>query len=235
MLKWLLFALLFNAPDLENAKRAYEKGATTKNSIEKNNEWNRSLNQLLIIKEQTPEKLSSLAILLAEFQEYELASYYLREALKEDPSNPLLRTQLEEVIRLGHLPQTLPEIRTDAINHLLLFPLLLITFALAFFYVRWPRLWLKWSLYLSLIPLAALGGVFLIKTYLSTIEGVLVQSSYLYQGPDEGYDLVSNEPLSGGMLVKVLDASKNGQFIKIQTADAIVGFVPEQVIRVLHY
>ena len=76
------------------------------------------------------------------------------------------------------------------------------------------------------------GSVIYTK-YFEPLEGVIVKSSLLYPGSNALSTLVSSKPLLEGSKVEILDVVHEGQWLKIRTADGLLGFIPSDAIRLI--
>jgi hypothetical protein len=69
--------------------------------------------------------------------------------------------------------------------------------------------------------------------YFSPIEAIFVKSSALYRDAGEQYAKVNEEPVPSGNKVKVLGHTEAGKWIKVQTNDGTIGYVPYEALRIL--
>jgi len=67
--------------------------------------------------------------------------------------------------------------------------------------------------------------------YTSPIEAVVVEPSFLYKGGGEEYAKVVQEPLKAGLKVEVIGSNYNGQWLKVLTPSAEVGYLSKQKIE----
>lgn len=69
--------------------------------------------------------------------------------------------------------------------------------------------------------------------YLAPIEGVVIRSSLLYRDAGKQYAPVSEDPVPSGQKIEILAATNDGQWLKIQTSDEVVGFIPGENLRLI--
>lgn len=80
--------------------------------------------------------------------------------------------------------------------------------------------------------IAALEFLSVSYTYLfSAQEGVIIKSSLLYRDAGTQYAKVKPEPLAAGLKVKLHNAALAGKWIKIETDDGTVGYLPQETLR----
>lgn len=90
-------------------------------------------------------------------------------------------------------------------------------------------------IYLSTLVLAALTTVLFLSVsythFFSPEEGVVIKSSPLYRDAGTHYAKVTPEPLAAGLKVKLQDSTLGGKWIKIETNDEVVGYIPQESLR----
>ena len=69
--------------------------------------------------------------------------------------------------------------------------------------------------------------------YLAPIQAVIIRGSTLSRDAGEQYAKVSNQPISSGSTVMVLDVVHDGQWLKILSPSGELGYVPYTVIRII--
>lgn len=69
--------------------------------------------------------------------------------------------------------------------------------------------------------------------YLSPIEGVVVNASMLFRDAGKQYAVVSELPVLSGLKVKVLEVLNEGAWLKIETPDGELGYVPFESVRLI--
>lgn len=67
--------------------------------------------------------------------------------------------------------------------------------------------------------------------FLTPTEGILVQASKLYSAPSFDQPQLLNPPLLAGRQVRILQATETGEWVKIQTPEKTIGYLPFSVIR----
>lgn len=99
-------------------------------------------------------------------------------------------------------------------------------------------LWFSYRVfYYSAIITGAAGLLFFCSvTYsyaFTPLEAVITTSSLLYRDAGTHYAKVKPDPLISGSKVKILNASMGGKWLKIETQEGVVGYVPEDTLRAI--
>ncbi|NGX41910.1 MAG: hypothetical protein K940chlam7_00184 [Chlamydiae bacterium] len=101
------------------------------------------------------------------------------------------------------------------------------------FYIWKRKRWLKKIAILATI----LASVMLLSLgyshYLAAVEGVLVKSTALYRDAGLQYAKVTKEPILSGNKVEILDVLDEGKWLKIETPEGDLGYVPQEAIRII--
>lgn len=211
----------------------FNQGIREKDTFLRNKAFNSAVEKLLNDPEDSTEYDILMGDNLAQLGQYPLALYYDLKALKDDPDNPAIHARLEEVIKAGNLPTTIPDVETfgpSALSIALVFGCMCIALS-------------SWILLkknqLKKLALATSGFLFLFLLYditllfRSPILAVIVHAEKLFQTPDENAKNSIQTPLPAGIIVIVLDVDKNGSWIKIRTKEGAMGYVPEKSIRLV--
>jgi len=107
-----------------------------------------------------------------------------------------------------------------------------LSFLALLLFIFWPR---KKLLIFSLLPLLfalpLLVSAFYIK-YISPLQAILVQGSFLYTHAKTGAPQVSDHFLPLGSRVQVLTVKGEGRFLQVFTENKEVGFIPAQAARI---
>jgi hypothetical protein len=69
--------------------------------------------------------------------------------------------------------------------------------------------------------------------YVSPLEAVMMRPSALYRDAGEQYAKALDQPISSGLKVLVLDERGEGKWVKIQTSQGNIGFVPSDALKIL--
>lgn len=89
--------------------------------------------------------------------------------------------------------------------------------------------------YTSTIALAVLSGLLFLSVsythFFSPQEGVIIKSNPIYRDAGTHYAKVTPEPLAAGLKVKMQDSTLGGKWIKIETNDETVGYLPQEALR----
>jgi hypothetical protein len=81
----------------------------------------------------------------------------------------------------------------------------------------------------SALWLASLGYSY----YLAPIEGVLIRSTLLYRDAGKQYAPVNQEPVPSGEKLSILDTAARGEWLKVETPDETIGFIPADSVRLI--
>lgn len=218
----------------KEALELYQKGNASKDTLEKNELLNQSLEVLLSMHEESPSKNALTGELLAVLRQYPLAVYYYLQALELDPENKDVQEGLKRVIQESKLPAVIPPFPKLA-NAKLLFSSLFLAWIVFLSFALWNdwRRIQKAAYYLA-IPLALFGVYLAGRIFFAPIYGVMIHSQELYQDAGKNQPQLGPIPLPSGVVVTVLDEEEEGEWLKIRTLDGVLGYVPEDAIRVLY-
>jgi len=253
---FLLAFLLFCSPCvaqeedlLTQANRLYASAGEPSSLLERQRNFNQALSLYLEIEQNQPPMTQSGALYQAiadcyfQLGQYALAVLYDYRALRLDPLNSTVHERLNGALHKLGLP---PKTTDDGIERILslnfrltlpqryefFFILGCLTVAMGSLAIWFPSRWMKKGLFLSAIltTLALLNLV--ITLYFSPIEGVLIESTGLYRGPDLNQPQLLSIPLMKGNKVKILDSPKN-EWIKIASPEGDIGYIPINAIRMI--
>lgn len=211
----------------------YKQGMLEKDTYLRNKAFNSAVEKLLDNPEDSTEYDMLMSDSLAQLGQYPLALYYDLKALKDDPDNQAIRTRMEEVIKAGNLPATLPDAETfgpSALSIAIVFGCMCLALS-AWIVLKKNQL--------KKVALATSGFLFLFLLYdiallfRSPILAVIVHAEKLFQAPEENAKNSIQTPLPAGVIVIVLDVDKNGSWIKVRTKEGAMGYVPEKSIRLV--
>jgi tetratricopeptide (TPR) repeat protein len=93
--------------------------------------------------------------------------------------------------------------------------------------------WLRRIMWISLFFMGIVLLSIAYTQYFSPLNAVLVQSSDLYRDAGRQYAKVGETPVPAGIQVEVIDTLSNGKWLKIVTPTGDIGFIPNEVIRIL--
>lgn len=215
------------------AKEYFEKAMNEQDTLKKSQLLNKSLEYLLDISEISPARNAAAGAVLSQFREFSLASFYFYQAINDAPENEALRKQLREVIQAGDLPNNEKYMRKYQVPYVWMVGFVLLWTLGMSLYVMWPG---SFSRFFAWVFSATLLGFFLIyahQVYMTPIQAILVRGSPLYKEAGKNYPIVSPSPLQSGTMVTVLDVVHDGEWVKTITPDGVLGYVPQDSIRVL--
>lgn len=220
----------------QNYKEAldlFNQGIQEKDTYLRNKAFNSAVEKLSDHPEDSTEYDILMGDSLAQLGQYSLALYYDLKALKDDPDNPVIRTRIEEVIKAGNLPTTVPDAESfgpSALSIAIVFGCMCLALS-AWILLKKDQL--------KKLALATSGFLFLFLLYditllfRSPILAVTIHAERLFQAPDEDAKNSVQVPLPAGVIVTVLDVEKDGTWIKIRTKEGTMGYVPEKAIRLV--
>ena len=211
----------------------YKQGLLEKDTYLRNKAFNSVVEKLL----NNPEDSTAYDVLmgdsLAQLGQFPLALYFDLKALKDDPENQEIRTRIEEVIKAGNLPATVPDPEAfgpSALSIAIVFGCMCLALS-AWILLKKNQL--------KKVALATSAFLFLFLLYditllfRSPILAVVVNSERLFQAPEENAKNSIQTPLPAGVIVTVLEVEKNGAWLKIKTKEGAMGYIPEKSIRLV--
>ena len=77
------------------------------------------------------------------------------------------------------------------------------------------------------------GASLFYVAYMAPLEAVVVRASPLRRDAGHHYAIVNDAVVSAGMKVTVLDVVKEGHWVKVQTREGIVGYVPHEQVQII--
>ncbi len=180
--------------------------------------------------------------LYTQFGEYPWAIYYYEKALKHLPRDLEILHNLAIVKEQMHLPKP-RETNLDIIFAFIpslsqeeswrgMAVCMILVIAIASLYLWMPYRFFKISAWWIGCAGFLLFLYALYLHYFSPLEGIMVHSSYLYRGPGPQYAQVM-VPIFSGTKVKVTDITAEGHWLKVETDQGSVGYVPLDSIRVI--
>lgn len=178
-----------------------------------------------------------------QLEAYPWAVYYYYKALKLAPTDTEVRTNLDAALSKLNLPAAAEPSFFERLFLLRGFSLptrfqLFFFSSLIFFAALSAYFWLRDRRLLNLaVPFAVLGLYFFLNTaydhYMAPLDGVLVKASSLYRDAGDQSAKVSDNYLTPGLKVEVLDQRQNGQWLKILTPSGDLGYIPADSLQIL--
>jgi hypothetical protein len=109
--------------------------------------------------------------------------------------------------------------------------MLALTFASGFLWTR-GRLFYAAAICAGMVSALFLASVSYSYAF-APVEAVVVKSSLLYRDAGTYYAKVKAEPIPAGEKVKLLAATQGGKWLKIETADGTMGYIPQGGVRTI--
>lgn len=239
---FLLLILLFSAffffkhqqqNKYAEALKLYHQGMTSEDTIVKNQRFNEALEELLSLEEESSSKNALIGELLAKLGQYPLALYFYLQAFELEPENKEIQRAIEMVIQEGQLPTALPPFSRLKKGKLWFSGLFIAWIALlSWALLKNQKKLQKLAFYLA-APLSLFGVYLAGRIFFAPLYGVMIHSQELYQEAGKQKAILSPIPLPPGIIITVLGEEQKGEWLKIKTSDGVMGFVPEDAIRVL--
>lgn len=216
---------------LKEAENLYQQSLSTQDAEQKSALLNQALS-ILLQAAPNAKVNGEIGTILADFREFPLAAYYLRQALKNDPLSQDIKTLLKKVEIAGNLPQAPPPKELLQLPNWGLAVVLIVWMLVILSTLTWPNRITHVSAILTSVFAAVLFSVHLYQIFINPIEGIIIHGTPLYHDVG-GKELSTRSPLAEGLLVTVLDVQHNGEWIKVRTEQGLIGFVNQNAIRVL--
>lgn len=219
------------------------KGQKATTYAERKLELNRALeiDHQLLEKEEIPSvKLDkNIGDIFFQLGEYPWAILYYKKALKDNPDDAVLLSQLELVQKKMGIFDAGQSLNKPAFlerlaekfdwfleGSLLIFVILSLS-------IWFPFCWLRRAAFgLSVLFILFFGNM-LFHFYFSPLNGILIQSSGLYRGPDKKQPLATSQPLLEGTEVEILQMTKEGEWLKVKHPNGKIGYLPTQNVRMI--
>jgi hypothetical protein len=242
-LLFLIPALLFSTQNslIEKGDKLQFEGERADNFKSRENNFNQALASYLVIASQPGVRSAplsdSIGTLFFQLGETPWAIYYFEKARALDPQNELYQNHLSLAqTKMGLQPP--PQSWIDWTQPLpqkisLLFWTLLLCIALWTVCIWKPSRFLKIAVYLSAGAAALAGLQLMVSAYLAPIYGILIQGTGLYAAPGINEPQILNIPLIMGSKLKVLEAIKEGYWLKVMEENGAIGYVPASSIRLI--
>lgn len=233
----LLLAILYfshyrQEDQYAKAWELYHKGSLSEDTLVKNQLFNQALEALLLMPSDHSSKNILMGNLLFQLRQSSLSTYYYLRALEQDPDNKEVQKQLQRVIQESKLPTVIPPFQNTVRDKFWFSLLFLIWVAILSWALLTDRKQIQKGVFYLALPLSLYGIYLAGLLFLSPIYGVIIHSQELYQQVIPLRTL-SPIPLPSGVVVTVLGEEQKGEWLKVKTEEGVMGYVPEDAIRVL--
>jgi tetratricopeptide (TPR) repeat protein len=248
--KFIMLTLCFLSPlwgnsekILQEAQTNYQQGEKATTYEERKIAFNHALSLYHTLEQGYPSPDIDQALADTYFQlgEYAWAILYYQRALKYNTHNALLISHLEQAQKkLGLSKDRSPyqDKWTEPFYILsqqtqLLFWVIFLTFVTLSCLIWLSFPWIRKLAIGSATLLGLLLANFLFFYYFTPLEGILVKTTGLYRAPDRNQPQLTNEPLLAGSKVQVLQITPDGNWLKIENAQGIIGYLPTLNLRLI--
>lgn len=248
---FLIFSSLAANPTdlLHQANTAYQQGEKATSFEERRLAFNQALYHYHLAEQQVGQRSSLLNKAVGDsffqLEEYPWAVLYYQRALKSDPHNSLVLSQLNRAYEKLGLPPPVSSSNTLK-QTLLLEPFFTLSQRFKWFFWSALAAFLICSLVIwrpsprirkialgFLIITGLIAGNVLYSSYFTPLDGIIVSSTGFYREPDDLQPQLTNEPLLAGTKVQILQSSSQGDWLKIADSTGLVGYVPAARIRII--
>lgn len=251
LLKFLALFLIFplwgnSETRLQEANASYQQGVTATTFEGRKQAFNRALYMYSLLEEELGSRVPALNQALADtyFQlgEFAWAILYYQRALKSNPHDETLISQLKEAQQKLGLPSNAISADQNPIIRFLfklsrrfdlLLSILLLTFLTCSLAIWVPSAWGRLLAASSVVLLSLLLGNLLFFYYFTPLEGILVTSTGFYRAPDWNQPQLTNRPLLAGSKIKVLQTTSEGNWSKIEDSTNLMGYIPTTSLRLI--
>jgi hypothetical protein len=239
----LLFGLFFSLSNcfavnvdssLQTGNDYFEEGLKSTSLLERKSLFNKALTVFLPAESTAPSAslFGAIGDCLYQLAEYPLSILYYNRALQLEPRNAQVRNHLilaQSALGLPLVSETTPlfgSYLSDSER------LKIVFFAAILLFISLSMsIWFRGAIWKSLSLLAVclnlILSVYLIACfYLTPVEAVLMNFGGLYRQPDFNEPQLAYDPLMKGLKVKVLESDRSGLWLKIETPQNKIGYVP---------
>lgn len=252
---WLLIILFFflliywvmkessSTKQLEAANSFYVEGEKAGTIAERKNAFNQSLEIYQSLEHAYSPTFGNgklyfnIANCYYQLEQYPLAIYYYDTAHVLRPRDLKVVQNLQTAQeKLGIAPDKTKDTISISLPERLqiFFGLSLLTLGFASMQIWFPMVIFKrLALLFGILSVIVFLNLAYIK-FLAPVEGVIIHGTSLYRDAGEQYAKVSEKPLLAGIKVEVLDTKANGTWLKIQTPDGSLGFIPKDSIYIIN-
>jgi hypothetical protein len=232
---------------LQGAYNAYLRGENSKTIAGRKQGFNQAL-EIYLQLEQDYHPLEGNGALYFDiansyFQlgEYPLSIFYYYRAWALMPRNPECLHNLTIALKKLHLPPPEQRWRLSHLFFLSLPERLRIFFIIGLFLVSCIGLYIwrpNWTRITYGIIFFGVSFIFLILNlgytrYLEPISGILIKASTLYREAGQTHSKITDQPVSAGLKVEVVNVQDKGRWLKIITPEGTMGYVPMENIRLI--
>lgn len=176
--------------------------------------------------------------------EYPTALLYYYRAQALQPRNDDIQHNLNVALEKLNLPKQEPSSDVQKIfffHHYLSMPerLQILAYlgigllAVISLRIAYPKFFFKYIITVLGIIYFLFSASLLYSRYVEPLQGILVKSSYLYRDKGKEYAKVYKTASAAGLKVEILDIQSQGTWYKILTPDGVLGYVPQESIRVI--
>jgi tetratricopeptide (TPR) repeat protein len=259
MIQYLTFFILFLSSSfgwtldenkLEEANKDYRQGELAQTLLERKKAFNQALALYLELEQEiknfnhSSKLYEAIANSYFQLGEYARSILYNYRALTIEPQNLPIQDHLHlSQKKLGLSPQ-METTKLDQIlsfnDHLslpqrleLFFWLTLITVCSYAFLIYFPFIWIKKIAGILFLIVCLLFLNLLSSLYLSPIAGILIEPTGLYRDPTAQQVQLLSTPLLEGKKVLIIDVNQEGYWLKIETPEGIIGYIPAKSIRII--
>jgi len=235
---------------MNGAQKSYEQAENETNAVKRKAAFNHSLESFLALEKKYSPTMGNGKLYydignnFFQLEEYPWAILYFDKAAVLRPRDDRVEQNLlaaQSKLQIAPKKEDSPIKKVFFFHNYLSIPERLQLFvALGIVALLFASLYLwldnRWSNWLMEIFLG-LGTILLLSLaysyYFSPVEAVLVKSSALYRDAGEQYAKVKEEPVASGNKVTVLDQTDSGKWMKVQTSDGSVGYIPYEAVRII--
>lgn len=238
------FSLL--AQDDDKAYAMYKQGEQAATPEARRKAFNEALTLYLLEEPENPSALLAFDIANTYYQlnQYGYAILYYNKALKEEPRNEMVLTNLSLALQKAQVPAQAPSIVDD---YLLYFHYKLshneraifVLFVLFASFIIWSvHIWMPQP-YLPKIGLICLwlGAFFALSLiwsdFFTNPEAVVVKPTALKRDAGQEYAAISAPPALAGTKVTVLSVEKDGNWMRVRLPSGDVGYISKEYARLV--
>lgn len=238
---YVIFFLTFFSllpADFDRALQEYQRGEKAVDLVERESAFNQALVHYRAIEARygaTGKLNYNMANTYFQLNEFARASLYYRRALRQRPRDCRIRQALQTTMQKLDLPEesrsciaVSPKERWMVFTVLLLFG-----FSLYFFYLWSGKQWMRSCSFFFALLVGCVGSVFLYEHSIAAVEGVILEATMVYQDAGEHYKRVESAVLQQGIVVELLEVTKNKEWFKIVTPNGNIGFIQHEKVELI--
>ncbi len=237
----------FNESIKQEAMRAYQEGILSDNYLKRNQDFNRALTLLIELEKNvgvgSAELYTAIGNVFFQLDEYPFALLYYERALNQDPFQKSVEKEIIQLREMLHLPafKTSPLTRWNPFSissfyekEMILFWMLMFSFFTFSFLLIVRKQWLKWLNFLFGTVCSVFFFILVLQYYFSPIQGIIIESTGLYQAPDYSSNLIEKQPTLRGSKISVLESMQGGQWLKILDENDHIGYINYKSVRIIN-